>query len=172
VSAPPRRTLLVDERRLQRRLRRQAGDLLAREWGGEWRARGHSGDHAPDFRALELNGAGRLIGHVSAFGIPAHPDLRVYGVGDLVVKERYRRQGVAGRICELLVAECERRGADLIAVDTLAAERQFAALGFAHPPPWSLFYERDGACRRHPHWMVRWHASPLPRVELLAHGDF
>ncbi|GAC1441922.1 MAG: hypothetical protein NVSMB51_22140 [Solirubrobacteraceae bacterium] len=170
LSTPP--PSCIDERDLPRRLRRQAGQLLAAEWGAAWRPYGYAGSDAPSFRAVAQNNAAYLTAHVSAFAIPTKPELSLWGIGDLVVKRRYRGRGLALAVCSSLVAECRRRAADVVLVDTLAARHVFAALDFEPVRGFEFFYQRDDRCVRHEHWMVwRRRATSAP-VELLEHGDF
>ncbi len=163
---------IADEDGLSRRLRREAANLLVGEWGGAWRGDAYAGPHPPEFRVIEQSGSGSVVGHVSAFAIPTEPALALYGIGDLVVKPRYRREGVAARVIAAVVHECERRDADVMLVDTEAARRQFSSLGFRLADPWSFFYERNQACHRHPQWLTCWRTEPIRPVHLLAHGDF
>ena len=139
--------------------------------GGGVAARRVRGPFVPLVRALTVAADGRLEGHASAFLIPSRPALRVFGVGDLVVASGRRGTGIGAALAAATVAECERREAQVILVDTLAARSLFTALGFASVPAWTVYYQRDAACHRHEHWMIR-AAVPPPRVELLAHGDF
>jgi GNAT superfamily N-acetyltransferase len=164
---------LVDEAALGRRYRREVGRLLAAEWGSAWRRDGHAGPQPPEFRVFALNGADHVVGHVSAFAIPTDPPLLLYGVGDLVVKQRYRGRGIARAICSALVEECWRRDADTVLVDTVDAQPVFEALGFVAPIGFAFWYERDGACVRHRHWLyAERRRSPGGPVQLLEHGDF
>lgn len=168
----PPRAILVEELELPRSVRRQAGELLAAQWGGEWRKTGYAGQHPPAFRALAFNGAQRLIGHVSAFPLPCAPDLRVFGVGDLVVKPRYRRGGVARDVCAALVSECLERRAQAVLVDTVDAAPVFAKLGFRSLDGFTFYYETERDCRRRRHWLMAC-TDPLPTpVKILEHGDF
>lgn len=164
-------TDLIEEEALSRSDRRRIGALLAAEWGPEWRARAHAGPHAPVFRAVERNRRGYPIGHVSAFALTTAPVRAVWGIGDLVVKARYRGRGISLDVSRTAVDECIRRGADVILVDTLAARSAFAGLGFRPVERFDYFYVRDGACVRHPHWMALELTEPC-RLEILEHGDF
>lgn len=163
---------VVAEPDLSRRLRREAGALLAHEWGPAWRVEGHAGEHAPTFRAIACNGEGHIVGQVSAFWIPTDPALALVGLGDLVVKPRYRGRGIARRVCAEAFAACRERAADAVLVDTAAAAAVFRALGFVAVDGFSFHYETERACVRHRHWLV-WSRAPLPpRVRLQEHGDF
>lgn len=162
---------VVTEKTLGHRERRQAGRLLAQEWGADWRRNAYAGPQAPQLRVLELNRAGGVIGQVSAFWLPTEPQRRMYGIGDLVVKPRYRGTGVARRMCEALTAECWRREAEIVLVDTLAAQATFLALGFRVVTAFDYFYEVDDTCRRHRHWLAA-ERVPVERVCILEHGDF
>lgn len=171
VVGPPG-AILVDELELPRDVRRQAGELLGDQWGAAWRRTGYAGRHPPAFRALAFNGARRLIGHVSAFPLVCAPDLRVFGVGDLVVKRRYRRRGVARDVCAALVSECFERRAQAVLVDTVDAATVFAKLGFRSLDGFTFYYETERDCRRRRHWLMAC-TEPLPApVQILEHGDF
>jgi predicted N-acetyltransferase YhbS len=163
---------LIDETELEPAHRRQAGELLSREWGEDWLEDGYAGPYAPAFRALGLDPGGAVAGHVSAFAIPTSPPRTLFGVGDLVVRADRRREGIAGRICEALVNECWRRGAEIVLVDTVAARHIFARLGFEPVAGFRYFYLRDDACQRHPGWMVAERTAVEAPIELLEHGDF
>ncbi|HEX2016986.1 MAG TPA: GNAT family N-acetyltransferase [Solirubrobacteraceae bacterium] len=171
MTASPYESQVVDEERLSDADRRRAGALLAGEWGEQWRRDAHAGPYPPEFRILARGDHDELAGHVAAFAIPTEPAVRLYGIGDLVVAPAHRRRGVAHRLCSAVVGEAWRRGAQLILVDTLAAESIFLGLGFTPAPPFRYFYVRDRACHRHRHWLA---AGRLPhdRLELLEHGDF
>ncbi len=157
---------------LPRRARREAGRLLAAEWGPPWRRHAFAGPHPPELRALAHNHAGHLVAHISAFAIPTSPSLALYGLGDLVVKRRYRGRGLGFAVCETLVAECRERGARAVLVDTLAARHTFTTLGFRAVEGFEFFYLAQDRCTRHRHWML-WCGEPLERpTEILAHGDF
>jgi len=171
MASPPH-AILVEEPALPRRVRRQAGQLLGDQWGAPWRRAGHVGPHPPAFRALAFNGEQRLIGHVSAFSLACAPDLCVFGVGDLVVKARYRRRGVASAVCALLVGECFERQARAVLVDTVDAAALFAKLGFLELDGFTFYYETEHDCRRRRHWLLAC-TEPLPApVRILQHGDF
>lgn len=169
---PPHRAILVEELELPRRVRRQAGELLGDQWGAAWRRTGYAGQHPPAFRALAFNGARRLIGHASAFPLACAPDLRVFGIGDLVVKRRYRRAGVARAVCTALVGECSERRAHAVLVDTVDAAAVFAELGFSEPPGFTFYYETELDCRRHRHWLMACTGRLPAPVQILEHGDF
>jgi len=171
VSEHRPRVEVIDEGSLRPDDRRSSGRLLADEWGSDWRKDGHAGPHPPEFRVLSRDGAGSLTGHVSAFAIPTSPTTLLYGIGDLVVAPAHRRRGVAGLLCAEMVAECDRRAAEVILIDTLAAEAIFLALGFRVVRDFRYFYVRDGACHRHRHWLAA-ERRPRGRLELLEHGDF
>jgi predicted N-acetyltransferase YhbS len=162
---------VVCEQALEPGPRALAGRLLAAEWGPAWADRAYAGEYPPVFRVLDWAVAADLVGHVSAFSIPASPALRLYGIGDLVVAPRARGRGLATELARGVTEECIARGADAVLVDTLAASDQFRALGFE--PTTAFFYMRNGAIQVHEHWMVRW-VGPAPsgRIELLEHGDF
>ena len=174
MSAPLRGIDLqiVAEPALTRRHRRQAGDLLAAEWGAAWRRDAHAGPHPPVLRALATNRSNRVVGHLAAFELACRPAVVLFGLGDLVVKPRYRERGIARALAADLVQACRDRGARALLVDTLAARAAFLGLGFADVPGFTYFYERDGACHRHRHWL-HWQSDPLAGpVQILAHGDF
>ncbi len=164
--------ILIEEPALPRAVRRQAGELLGDQWGAPWRRSGYAGRYPPAFRALAFNGAQRLIGHVSAFPLACAPDLCVFGVGDLVVKPRYRRQGVAREVCALLVRECFERQTRAILVDTVDAAAVFAKLGFQELDGFSFYYETERDCRRRRHWLVACNGVLPAPVQILEHGDF
>lgn len=170
LSTPP--PICVEDAELRPRVRREAGRLLAAQWGSAWRQQGFAGAHPPAFRILAHNNAGHLIAHASAFALATEPAIELYGIGDLVVKPRYRRRGLARVVCETLVARCRERGAQEILVDTLAARDVFAALGFRAVEGFEFFYLGEDRCVRHRHWMVGGGERRAGAIEILAHGDF
>jgi predicted N-acetyltransferase YhbS len=163
---------LIDEIDFDPAHRRQAGEMISREWGEDWLGDAYAGPYAPAFRVLALDPGGDVAAQVSAFAIPTSPPHGLFGIGDLVVREDRRGQGIAARMCEALVDECWRRGADIVLVDTVAARHIFARLGFQPVAGFRYFYLRDGACHRHEHWMVAERTSTDGPIELLEHGDF
>jgi predicted N-acetyltransferase YhbS len=163
---------LIDEADLEDAHRRGAGELLSREWGDDWLGDAHAGPYAPSFRALALDPGGSVAGQVSAFAIPTSPPRILFGIGDLVVRTERRGHGIAARICVVVVNECWRRGAEIVLVDTVAARRIFARLGFEAVAGFRYFYSDEHACHRHEHWMVAERAPADGPIELLEHGDF
>jgi GNAT superfamily N-acetyltransferase len=163
---------VIDEHALAAHHRRQAGELLAAEWGEDWRGDAYAGPYAPQFRVLALDADGAVAGHVSAFAIPTSPARALYGIGDLVVRGDARGAGVARAICDAVVRECWRRGAETILVDTVAARNIFTRLGFEPVVTFRFFYQDGNSCSRRPHWMAADRAPGSGPVELLAHWDF
>ena len=163
---------VIDERTLTARHRHQAGELLAAEWGDEWRGDAYAGPYAPEFRVLALDAGDAVAGHVSAFAIPTSPRTALFGIGDLVVRGDQRGAGVASAICDAVVRECWRRGAAAILVDTLAARGIFSRLGFEPVATFRFFYQEQGSCSRREHWMAAERAPADTRIELLEHWDF
>ncbi len=165
------RALAVSEAELDSAVRAQAAALLSAEWGDDWRERAYAGEHPPRFRVIETVG-GDLAGHVSAFLIPTRPRSCLFGIGDLVVRSDLRGRGIARRICATVVSECLRNAAEIVLVDTVDAAQIFLALGFQSVRGFQFFYERDGACHRHRHWLYHARAPLGRRIELLENGDF
>jgi predicted N-acetyltransferase YhbS len=163
---------VIDEHALAAHHRRQAGELLAAEWGDDWRGDAYAGPYAPRFRVLALDADDAVAGHVSAFAIPTSPPYALFGIGDLVVRSDRRGAGVASAICDAIVRECWLRGADAILVDTLAARNIFERLGFDPVETFRFFYQDKNSCSRRLHWMAAERASVRGPVELLEHWDF
>jgi predicted N-acetyltransferase YhbS len=163
---------VIDEHALAAHHRRQAGELLAAEWGNEWRGDGYAGPYAPQFRVLALDADGAVTGHVSAFAIPTSPRRALFGIGDLVVRPDRRGAGVASGICDAIVRECWPRGAETVLVDTLAARGIFERLGFEPVVTFRFFYQDGNRCSRRLYWMAAERAPASAPVELLAHWDF
>jgi predicted N-acetyltransferase YhbS len=163
---------VIDEHALAARHRRQAGELLAAEWGDEWRGDAYAGPYAPQFRVLALDADDAVAGHVSAFAIPTSPPRALFGIGDLVVRGDQRGAGVASAICEAVVGECWSRRADAILVDTLAARRIFERLGFEPVVTFRFFYQEESSCSRRLHWMAADRSPASGQIELLEHWDF
>ena len=163
---------LINEDELAPDDRRKTAELLAAEWGEAWIPDAYAGPYAPEFRAIARDDDLRVIGQVSAFAIPTSPPRNVYGIGDLVVDADSRGSGAATEICASAVAECVRRGAETILVDTLAARSIFLRLGFEPVEAFRFFYVDGDACVRREHWMVSEREPAGQPVELLRHADF
>jgi predicted N-acetyltransferase YhbS len=125
----------------------------------------------PAFRVLARED-GCITGQISCFRIATAPERVLFGIGDAVVAESARGRGVAGSVVELAVAECRRRGAEVVLTDTLLLRGSFRAVGFEAVPRFAFYYQRGSSCRWHRHWMA-WlrDGAPPPRLRL-EQGDF
>jgi GNAT superfamily N-acetyltransferase len=170
---PREEIAVVDEDRIDRGELALLGELLA---GGfprhaiEYRERAWR-KVRPAFRVLARR-RGRVAGQISAFRIATHPVRELFGIGDAVVTESARGQGMARQLVERSAQECRRRGAEVVLTDTLLLRKSFRAVGLEPVPRLGLYYERDAACHWHPHWMA-WlrDGTPPPRLRL-EEGDF
>jgi GNAT superfamily N-acetyltransferase len=125
----------------------------------------------PEFRIVARS-EGSVLGQVAAFRIRTRPERHLYGLGDLAVAASARGRGVAAMLTEANRAECFRRGADILLSDTTAIKARLLRSGYAPVPRFRFWYERDGACHWHPHWIARIH-HPEVRTRLeLEEGDF
>ncbi len=113
-----------------------------------------------------------IAAHISVFALESDPPMRIYGIGDAVVAAERRGGGIGGRIAAAAVEECRRLGAEMILTDTVDLERAFVRCGFEPVPRFACWYERDGACRSHRHWLAAFRDGPPSTRLQLAQGDF
>jgi peptidoglycan/xylan/chitin deacetylase (PgdA/CDA1 family)/GNAT superfamily N-acetyltransferase len=173
--APPAaaRTQVVAERDIPDATRVALVDLLsaafpavAREYADRaWRT------IAPAFRVL-AQADGKVVGQISAFPLESDPSRRIYGVGDAAVVVDRRRLGIGRALVDDVMRACWAAGADGVLTDSVDLEPAFAAWGMTRVPPFSFYYERDGVCRRHRHWLAAYRNGAAPTRIRLAEGDF
>ncbi len=139
--------------------------------GHEYRARPWR-QIRPEFRAIARSGDGAPTATVSGFRIGTEPQRVLYGLGDLAVARAERGRGLAKALSMAARAECWRRGAEIVLMDSKVMRPAALQLGYAPVPRFRFYYERDGACHWHSNWaaMIR---HPEPRARLrLEEGDF
>lgn len=125
----------------------------------------------PEYRVIAREG-GEIAGQMSMFPLQTTPPVRAYGSGDAVVRPKSRGRKVGSALGRASAWEALKRGVDLYVGDSTAFLSTFADYGFRPAKPFELWYERDGACHRHPNWHLFWFSEPpAERIEL-EEGDF
>jgi predicted N-acetyltransferase YhbS len=164
---------LVDEALLGESDRATIAMLLAEAFasqGDAYRERGWR-NIAPTFRTLARCDQ-EIVAQQSVFEIGTDAPHTTFGLGDVAVRADRRRRGIARALIERAVQECWRRGAEIVLTDTAALRETFMTLGFRPVPRFAFYYQRDGQCRWHPHWLAAVRTA-LPRAPLrLVEGDF
>lgn len=113
-----------------------------------------------------------IVAQGSVVRLESEPAMRIYGLADAVVAAAQRGGGIGGRIATETAEECWRLGAEMILSDSVDLERALVSVGFEPVPRFSCYYERDGACHCHRHWLAAFSGRP-PRSRLrLTQGDF
>ena len=157
---------------MQESLRSELGELLGRWTTREkeryrrlaWRTR------PPEFRALVSTG-GQVVGQVSTFLIATEPECRLFGFGDLVVREDHRGRGLARMVMLASIDRCRRQGAEVMLADTVAVRANLMRQGFRPVPRFAMFYETETACHWHPNWWCWGRHEEAGRIRLVE-GDF
>jgi predicted N-acetyltransferase YhbS len=96
------------------------------------------------------------VGQASVCALREEPPL-VFGVGDVVVAEDWRRKGIGRRILELAVATADEVKADVIVVASRdsGVRRILSDLGFRNARPHELVFRRGDLVCWNETWMVR-----------------
>lgn len=120
----------------------------------------------PLFRCV-MEAGGVVAGQVSAFEIESSPPLRLFGLGDAILRPEHRGRGLFREMLRAAVEECWRRGAEVILTSTKKQSPTILSLGFAPPRPFQFYYEQDSACLWRPTWLVLFRGDePRGRVRL------
>lgn len=125
----------------------------------------------PAFRAIAREG-GEIAGQMSMFELETRPALRAWGSGDAVVRPKSRGKKVGTELGRRSAWEAFDRGLDLYLGDSTAFLSTYEDHGFRAARPFELWYERDGACHRHPNWHLFWFVDPPAEHIELEEGDF
>lgn len=120
----------------------------------------------PLFRCV-MEAEGVVAGQVSAFEIDSSPLLRLFGLGDAILRPEHRGRGLFREMLKAAVGECRRREAEVILTSTKKQSPMILSLGFAPPRPFQFYYEEDSACLWRPTWLVLFRGdAPRGRVRL------
>ncbi|MCW2761119.1 MAG: Acetyltransferase family [Marmoricola sp.] len=109
----------------------------------------------PDFRVL-----GRLEGEIVASANVAElrkPIPRTLGIGDVVVSESLRGQGIGQRLMKATADACTGAGGDLtlLASQNVGVRKCFRAMGFVIPPPFGLYVRVGERWMWNESWLIR-----------------
>jgi peptidoglycan-N-acetylglucosamine deacetylase len=125
----------------------------------------------PEYRAIARED-GEIAGQMSMFRLQTTPALRVYGSGDAVVRPKSRGKKIGTELGRVSAWEAYERGIDLYVSDSAAFVSTYQDHGFRPAKPFEVWYERDGACHRHPNWHLYWFVEPPAERIQLEEGDF
>ena len=113
-----------------------------------------------------------IVAHAAVVVLEAEPPIPAYGLADAVVLPAQRGRGLGARITAEAVDECWRLGAEMILTDSVDLARALISLGFEPVPRFACYYERDGACHCHRHWLAAFRGEPPGTRLRLVQGDF
>ena len=109
---------------------------------------------------------------MSMFELQTRPAVRAWGSGDAVVRPKSRGKKIGTELGRISAWEALERGMDLYLGDSTAFLSTYEEHGFRAAKPFELYYERDGACHRHPNWHLFWFVDPPAEHLELEEGDF
>ena len=125
----------------------------------------------PLFRCV-LEAGGVVAGQVSAFELDSSSPLRLFGLGDAILRPEHRGRGLFREMLSAAVNECWRREAEVILTSTKRHSPTILSLGFAPPHPFQFYYEQDSACFWRPTWLVLFRGGGLRERVRLSEGLF